>query len=448
MHTVCLCNSHIPWGGGETWHLNAARSLALRGWRVLVLCHPAGELMRRVSEVPGVTAVPFPISRFSFLNPLVRVRLINFFREEQVHALIMNLPQDLKSASLPARIAGVKHIIYRRGSALPVRDSVLNRRLYGSVITRLIVNSKATRDMALAGRTDFIPEDRISILPNGIDIEAFDASLEAAMTARRESAIGASFIGRKPFVIGNAGRLNRQKGQHLLLHLTRRLLDAGLDCRLIIAGSGDREEELKRLAGQLNLGPRALFPGFMADMGPFWAGIDLFVLSSLWEGFGNVIIEAGLAQKPVFAFNVSNLPELVLDGVNGRLFTLPEEERPHCPDFPPGEESSGEVLPRVDDSAAKAAAEGASRREATEMAAEAKAAAIARSALEKAQWAKEADLTRALRGPYITLNAMVAAVQELAANPRDAARMGMAGRRLALQYSQDACMDELEKLLE
>jgi glycosyltransferase involved in cell wall biosynthesis len=47
------------------------------------------------------------------------------------------------------------------------------------------------------------------------------------------------------------------------------------------------------------------------------------MLSSLWEGFGSVVLEAGLAQKPVFAFKVSNLPEIIQEGENGRLFALP-----------------------------------------------------------------------------------------------------------------------------
>lgn len=404
MRTICFCNSNIPWGGGEKWHLEAALALAARGWRVLFLCHPAGELCRRLRNRPEIQTLPLALGRLSFLNPFTRVRLARLFKREGVDALIMNLPADLKVAGPAAKAAGVRRIVYRRGSALPVRDSLLNRRLYGRVITRLIANSEATRRQVLINNPNLIPAERISVLPNGLDVAAFDAALLAA-GPRPEAPPGG-----RPFLIGNAGRLNRQKGQHLLLHLCRRLLDAGLDCGVVIAGTGEREAELKELAASLELGDRAVFPGFVDDLSPFWRDIDLFVLTSLWEGFGMVLIEAMLARRPVFAFAVSNIPELVFEdgaGVigNGRLFPLPEEELPHCPDA--GANGNGGGVLTTDP--AKGLING--------------------------------------QKSYAALELMVEATLALAADPEAAGRMGEAGRRFALRFSQDACMDRLEALL-
>ena len=404
MRTICFCNSNIPWGGGEKWHLESALALAARGWRVLFLCHPAGELCRRLRNRPEIQTLPLALGRLSFLNPFTRIRLARFFRREGVDAVIMNLPADLKAAGPAAKAAGVRRIVYRRGSALPVRDTLLNRRLYGRVITRLIVNSEATRRQVLINNPALIPAERIRVLPNGLDVAAFDAALLAA-GPRPEAPPGG-----RPFLIGNAGRLNRQKGQHLLLHLCRRLLDAGLDCAVVIAGTGEREAELKALAARLDIGDRAAFPGFMDDLSPFWRDIDLFVLTSLWEGFGMALVEAMLARRPVFAFAVSNIPELVFeDGPgaagNGRLFPLPEEELPHCPDAGANGNAGGL-------STAEAVAPPASGQK-----------------------------------PYAALDRMVEATLALAADPETAKRMGEAGRRFALGFSQDACMDRLEELL-
>lgn len=427
--SICFCNSNIPWGGGEVWHLNAARSLAARGWRVYLLCRPDGELFARARAEKGIEAVPLALSRLSFLNPLTHARLKAFFRERRIRALIMNLPADLKAAAPAARAAGVGQVILRRGSALPVRNSLLNRWLYGRVLTGLIVNSSATMRQVLSANEHLLPRERIFLLPNGFDIPAFDRSLEAARNragmaegppqadaapnaapdvapdAAPDTApdttpdapggvLGGACPARagRPFVLGTAGRLNRQKAQHLLLRLGALLVQSGLDARLIIAGRGEREAELKALAAELGLADRVEFPGFLEDLAPFWAGIDLFVLPSLWEGFGNVVIEAGLARKPVFAFAVSNLPELVQDGINGRLFPLPEEERPGSPE---------EAAP-----CAQAGEEGSP-----------------------------------------PLEAMARAVLDLAAHPDALAAMGEEGRRLALRYSQEACMDALEAFL-
>ena len=404
MRTLCFCNSNIPWGGGEKWHLEAALALAARGWRVLFLCHPDGELYRRLRSRPEIQTLPLALGRLSFLNPFTRIRLARLFTREGVDALIMNLPADLKVAGPAAKAAGVRQIVYRRGSALPVRDSLLNRRLYGRVITRLIANSEATRRQVLINNPALLPPERISVLPNGLDAAAFDAALLAAGPRRQAPP------GGRPFIMGNAGRLNRQKGQHLLLHLCRRLLDAGLDCAVVIAGTGEREGELKELAASLELGDRAAFSGFLDDLSPFWRDIDLFVLTSLWEGFGMVLIEAMLARRPVFAFAVSNIPELVFEDApgtigNGRLFPLPEEELPHCPD-----------------AAANGNAGGLST-------------------------AGPATRPASGKKPYAALDRMAEAVLALAADPEAAGRMGEAGRRFALRFSQDACMDRLEDIL-
>jgi glycosyltransferase involved in cell wall biosynthesis len=344
MKTICFCNSAVAWGGGEKWHLEAALSLAGRGWRVFLLCHPQGALYAKAQErTEGVRVVPLPVGRLSFLNPLLMGRLTRFFLREKPGAVILNLPADLKSAGLAAKAAGVPRILFRRGSALPVRDSVFNRWLYGRVITRLIVNSEATRRMVFRNNARLLPPDRVSILPNGLDQDAFDRAMDRCGLALEQGICRGPLADlarlswpERPLVLGTAGRLNRQKGQHLFLQLGGRLLEAGLDCRLVIAGSGGREAELRALAARLGLGEKVLFAGFQEDLSCFWRAVDLFVLTSLWEGFGFVLLEAMLARKPVLAFRVSNIPELVADGVNGLLFALPEEERGNAPDMPSG----------------------------------------------------------------------------------------------------------------
>jgi len=114
-----------------------------------------------------------------------------------------------------------------------------------------------------------------------------------------------------------------QKGQQYLLHMSRALLDAGFRHRLVIAGKGERRAELEALAAALDLGDAVRFAGFADDMAPFWRSIDMFVLSSLWEGFGYVLAEAMLAEKPVLAFDGNSMPELVQSGETGLLTPLP-----------------------------------------------------------------------------------------------------------------------------
>ena len=362
MKSICFCNSNIPWGGGEKWHLDAALSLASRGWRVFLMCHPEGALHEKALPHTSLTVLPWAIGRLSFLNPFTSRRLSRFFATEQLHAVIMNLPADLKCIGPAAKRAKVPHIIFRRGSAIPVRDSFLNRFLYGSVVTGVIANSEATRRTVLQNNPRLIPINTLHLLPNGIDVAAFDHSMEKAaplaLEAGTPAAKGATgkplaqqtpqqaapafgqqthaqatpvpaqqtaTASSRPIILGTAGRLNKQKAQHYLLHLGAELQTRGQNFHIIIAGTGEREEELRILAERLGIKEQVYFAGFMEDLSPFWQGIDIFVLTSLWEGFGYVLLEAMLARKPILAFAVSNIPELVAPGENGLIFPLPEE---------------------------------------------------------------------------------------------------------------------------
>ena len=230
------------------------------------------------------------------------------------------LPIDLKIGALARRrLPGLK-LFYRRGSALPVRGTLANRFFYGH-LHGLIVNSQETARGVLASGRLIAPE-RVRVIPNGLDVAAFDA---AALLPT------AAWHGERPLVIGNAGRLNLQKGQKYLLHMSAELARHNFPHRLVIAGGGELEGELRNLARDLGLrtgcGPEddadVCFTGFLADMAPFWRDIDLFALSSLWEGFGYVLAEAMLARKPLLAFDCNSMPELVKPGLNGRLAAPP-----------------------------------------------------------------------------------------------------------------------------
>lgn len=313
--TVCFCNSNRAWGGGEKWHLETALGLARRGCKVFLMAGEGSALLDRARQHPEITAHARRFSGLDFLNPLTLGACAAFFRDNGVSRVVLGLPADLKAAGLAAKKAGVPGIFYRRGSALPVRNSLLNRYLYGRVLTGLIVNSEETARLVLAANGSLIAGDRMHVLYNGLDVAAFDAAYAAAAPEFRRD--------RDTLVIGNAGRLTTQKGQRYLLHMSRALLDAGVRHRLVIAGGGERGTELAELAMGLGLGDTVVFTGFLRDMAPFWRSIDMFVFPSLWEGFGYALAEAQLAEKPVVAFDGNSMPEVVRPGETGTLLPLP-----------------------------------------------------------------------------------------------------------------------------
>ena len=315
--SVCFCNSNPAWGGGEKWHLGAALGLAKRGCQVFVMTGKDTPLFERVQQYPQLISCPVRFSNLSFLNPLLVNTCAAFFRKKCISRVVLGTPSDLKGAGLAARKARIPGIYYRRGLAVPVKDNFLNRLVYGNFLTGLIVNSQETARLAFVNNSTLMDRNKVHIMPNGIDLVSFDTELAAAFPSFRHE--------EDVFVIGSAGRLTDQKGQHFLLHMSRNLLDAGVHHRLLLAGEGERRKELEELAHTLDLRDTILFAGFLADMSPFWQSIDTFVLPSLWEGFGYVLAEAQLAEKPVLAFDVNSMPEVVCSGETGLLLPPPSK---------------------------------------------------------------------------------------------------------------------------
>ena len=334
---LCFLDSYRVWGGGQLVSLSNASGLARRGFTVflgarrgLALYQAAEKLLQKEPELrPRLRLFDFSIGNLDFLNPFKILSLARFLRREGVNILKASLPRDLKVAVMAARLlppAKRPALYYRRDIAIPVRPGWLNRFFYGA-LDGLVVNSRETaRNVLESGR--LIPPGKVHLIYNGLETEEFDRALAACPVPPAPPFQNQA---DRPLVIGIAGRLSPQKAQKYLLHLSAALKRQGLRHRLIIAGTGQLKAELAELAARLGLeagegldSDRELcFAGFLEDMAPFWRAIDVFVLSSLWEGFGYVLAEAMLAEKPVCAFNCNSMPELVLDGQNGCLAEAP-----------------------------------------------------------------------------------------------------------------------------
>lgn len=306
--TIFFFNGHHAWGGGEKWHFDTAYRLNKDGFPVTIIAAPQSELCQRASRA-GIPLVTVPIGNLSFLNPFKLLKLYRILRSASAESIVLNLSSDVKAAGLAARLAGVSRIIYRRGSAIPIRNTWLNRFLFRYVITDIIANSEETKRTILANNSDLFPKEKIQVIYNGIDLQQFDQHLSGGCAVYQSERV----------ILGHVGRLSPQKNQKFLIDLLPALRIAGIDCCLKIAGTGPLAEELKAYAGQKGVCEQVVFMGFLENIPSFLASVDIFLLSSFWEGFGYVLIEAMAAKKPVVAFESSSTPEIVCDGKTGYL---------------------------------------------------------------------------------------------------------------------------------
>jgi glycosyltransferase involved in cell wall biosynthesis len=305
---IFLINSSRTWGGGEKWHLETACSLKKKGFDVAVLACRNKELFNR-SVDSGITTIPISISNLSFINPCCLIRLIRLFKKEKPDAVILNFSADIKTAGVAAKIAEIRNIIYRRGSAIPIRNTSLNRMLYSRIITHIIANSEETKRTILQNNRNLFPPEKITVIYNGIDLGQMDRMPATKLCERVKDEI----------IIGNAGRLVLQKGQKYLIDMAAVLKKNGYAFKVLVAGDGPLEASLKKMAAEADVEDHIEFLGFVDNVKAFMETIDVFVLTSIWEGFGYVLVEAMACKKPVVAFDISSNPEIIAQGETGCL---------------------------------------------------------------------------------------------------------------------------------
>lgn len=125
----------------------------------------------------------------------------------------------------------------------------------------------------------------------------------------------------RPIVIGS-GRLTRQKDFGTLIRAFSEVRES-VDARLVILGEGEDREALQSLIGHYHLEEHVHMPGFVPNPFAYLQKSDLFVLSSGWEGFGNVIVEALALGIPVVSTDCESGPREILEnGKYGKLVTV------------------------------------------------------------------------------------------------------------------------------
>jgi len=138
------------------------------------------------------------------------------------------------------------------------------------------------------------------------------------MGSRREIQKSHEDINTAPWV-GTLSRLSAEKGINYLIEAFSILLER-IDARLIIVGDGEERARLEEMARDLGIENRVSFVGWLENPYNYLRKMDVFVLSSLWEGFPNVIIESMICGVPVIATrSVGGVEEVVKDGVDGLL---------------------------------------------------------------------------------------------------------------------------------
>jgi len=217
--------------------------------------------------------------------------------------------------AMASRAKGTPFILTQHNDQLP--SKVVNALLYlfdGYTLGRYVF-SQARKIIALntAIKAHLVAmgadENKMSIIPNAIDTRLFSPNRKNLL----ETKWGISHP-----VILFVGRLVEDKGVKYLLRAFSEVVQEIPDAKLVIVGKGPQEKELKKLQESLGL-THVFFLGKVETkfMPNIYAGCDVLVLPSIHEPFGNVVIEAMAAGKPVIGSYIGGMKDTIIHGVTG-----------------------------------------------------------------------------------------------------------------------------------
>jgi glycosyltransferase involved in cell wall biosynthesis len=265
-----------------------------------LIAHPAFE--GRVVRLPLAPST-------SALGRIAATRkALRGLRPDLVHLVDVDPP-----AAIAARLARVRRLVvtYHTPELRPPDNfpGRILRRLGWLMRPHAIFTSEPDRETGL--RLDPIARSRTSVVPLGIDLSAFDPA--AARPVLREE------LGVQGPIVGTVGRLHPQKQQADLVAAAPAVLDTHPDATFVIAGEGVLHEALAEQIAGLGLGERFLLLGQRRDVPDVMASLDVFALTSAFEGLCLVVNEALALGTPVVATPVGGVRQTVLDGETGLL---------------------------------------------------------------------------------------------------------------------------------
>ena len=219
-----------------------------------------------------------------------------------------------------AKMAGVPiivhtphgHVFYGHFGPLVSRFFLAIERLMASITDRMVALSEGER-------TDYIrfsvsSPDKIVTIHSGVEIDRY-MKAEVNVEEKRRS------LGLNPngLVVGTVGWLLPIKGPIHLLNAMAHIWRNHPEIRLVFVGKGELEGKLRAEASRMGVSERVTFLGWRDDIPEIMQILDIFVLPSLNEGMGRVLVEAMAAGRPVVASKVGGIPDLVEHKKNGFL---------------------------------------------------------------------------------------------------------------------------------
>lgn len=254
-------------------------------------------------------------------------RLVKIFRAERPHIVHTHTSKAGFLGRWAARLVGVPlvvhtphgHVFWGYFNRLVTAFFILLEKITAVITDRIITLTEQEKKDYLIRR--IAPDGKFEIIHSGVALGSFLASGADSLGMRKELGIPAD-----AFVAGTAGRLTAVKGHKYLIAAAQKVLLRNPGMYFIFLGDGELSGELQAQAAASGVKDNARFLGWRQDVAAVMSAFDVFILPSLNEGMGKVLVEAMAMGKPIIASAVGGITDLVIHGENGMLVPCADAE--------------------------------------------------------------------------------------------------------------------------
>jgi len=286
------------WGGGESWTYQVMDELRKRNHNVVLLSNSESKLLSK-SKIGHFETHSFPINKASFLNFSQQAKIRQELIDIKPDVIILNSSLELKTIGLTIKDCGCSKVIFTRGIPFRIKMNPLKRYLLSNVVTDVVVNSNYVKNSIL-NLEKYLKNPPV-VIYHGIDP---DTLLKAIGNTKK---------------IAIVGRLSEEKGIDIAIELMPNILQLHPDAELWIMGDGKEKQKLENLTSKLGIQQSVKFWGFVTDVEKLLLQCSMLIMTSRWEGFGLVLLEAMKLQIPCLAFDHIAANEIIINNETGYL---------------------------------------------------------------------------------------------------------------------------------
>jgi glycosyltransferase involved in cell wall biosynthesis len=324
VHTVCHVITKLELGGAQEVALYTVSRLDRTRFRPILIAGSGGLLDEDAKRMPDVETVMLPwlgrrIHVFADLMALVGlIALFRRYRPAIVHTHSSKAGILGRWSAWCAGVPVIVHTVHGYGmtpaqSSLMQRSFTLLERVTGWITTQWIAVAEVD---VRRGRRWKLFDQNVCVIRPGIDPQSFSRSPNPEQRAALRRELGA---GPDDWLIGTVACLKPQKAPQDFLALAKQVCAAVPQVKFVLIGDGELRPAMESLIQKAGLQERVRLAGWRRDIAQSLWAMDVFVLTSHWEGLPRVILEARACGLPIVATRVGGVEEAMMGYRKGHL---------------------------------------------------------------------------------------------------------------------------------